>query len=100
MGWLRAGRCAGQADRLHRPVDLTPSAHFSHELELAGEVIICKKCGYYTGVATCVRDLRWPCSRRLAPRAGENFRRTGLGRHPRSGKPMEDMAEQDILELE
>ena len=99
-GWLRAAQCPGVVDRMRRPLAMTPQAHYSHELELRGEVVICRKCGYYTGVATCVRDLKWPCGRRMAPRAADNFRRTGLGQHLRTGLQMEDTAEEVLLELQ
>ena len=99
-GWLRAARCPGVVDRLRRPMALSPQAHYSHELELRGEVVICARCGYYTGVGTCIRDLKWPCGRRQAPRAAENFRRTSLGQHPRTGKRMEDIAEEVLVALE
>ena len=86
-------------DPMRRPVAARPVAHYTHDLEIFGEVVVCKICGYYSGVETCVKDLRWPCALKRVPRANENFSRLGLGLHPRSGRLMGDVGRKAMLVL-
>ena len=100
LAWLKATKCRGMADPTRRPIAACPNAHHSHNLDLVGEVVICRRCGCYAGFGGGIRDLRRPCGIKPSARAKENFRQIDLGKHPKDGRPMGQASVETLLGLD
>ena len=77
-----------------------PQSAFLHKLELWREVVICGVCGCYSGPGTHIRDLRDPCGGKPAARAHYNWQKVRQGLHPKTGLPMQKLAEEEVLQFE
>ena len=97
LSWLKNSSCVPAAPGME--VAACPRAHFSHSLELWGEVVVCRECGCYSGPGTRIQDLRWPCAGRPSARARCNWQRCQRGLHPGSGLPMHSLLEKEVLTL-
>ena len=74
-------------------------AHYSHKLQMVGDVVVCEVCGYYASGELSARDLRWPCAGKEAPRARLNFARLAEGLLPKTCEELREIDEDTLLSM-